>query len=84
MGMGIGRLMVWLGEERGEPAPCVCKTFQGLNRGYARACLLSWSPIPQLKGIVLFVDQLGNVNFARRNKPKSVVSWQQGFSVEKQ
>lgn len=34
MGIGIGRLMVWLGEERGEPAPCVCKTIKGLNRGF--------------------------------------------------
>lgn len=25
MGMGIGLLMVWLGEERGEPAPWVCR-----------------------------------------------------------
>lgn len=72
MGMGMGRLMVWLGEERGEPAPCVCKTTKVLIRGFARACLHSWPPIPQLKGIVLFVDQCGNVNFARRSKPKSV------------
>ena len=31
MGIGMGRLMVWLGEERGEPAPWVCKTTKQIN-----------------------------------------------------
>lgn len=84
MGIGIGRLIVWLGEERGEPAPWLCKT---ITRGYTGLCksphLLSLSPISQLKDVVLFVDQLGNVSSAKRHILKSVVSGQQRFRVEK-
>lgn len=65
MGMGIGLLMVWLGEERGDPAPWVCRKQDMPLVYFHKKCPHTFSKVsgPMLKKMVM-------TTFQNRSKPQ--------------
>lgn len=68
MGVGMERLMVWLGEERGEPGPWVCSTESLFYFSWFCSEFLIWPPLGIKStgvGCVIIVSHIWNEYFTQ-------------------